>query len=163
VKRIEPSSPGYTDARRIYQGLNNQVPRAIVQPKSADEVAQVVASAAKNGIKMTIRSGGHNIPGQCLQQNSLTIDMRHIKHVWISPDRQSATVGGGAKNLQVAQALETEGLMTPLGFVGTVGFVGWSTLGGYGSFMNRWGLGVDNILGATTVNWEGKVEEGSKS
>ncbi|KAL2846676.1 hypothetical protein BJY01DRAFT_263244 [Aspergillus pseudoustus] len=157
VPLILPSSSEYPAARKIYQGECNAVPLAIVQPETRAQVQQIICAAAQNGIKVTIRSGGHNIPGLCIQDNSVTIDMRRIRHVGIAPDKNSATIGGGATNLDVARALEAEGLVTPLGLVATVGFIGWSTFGGYGSFMNHFGLGKDNILGAEIVNAEGEV------
>ncbi|KAL1887284.1 hypothetical protein Sste5346_010315 [Sporothrix stenoceras] len=95
--------------------------------------------------------------GRSIEQDALTIDLRKLDSVRAASDRQTAVIGGGANNLQVARVLEQEGLATPLGLVATVGFVGWATLGGYGSFMNQWGLGVDNIVEAEVVTWEGKV------
>lgn len=38
-----------------------------------------------------------------------------------------------------------------------MGYVGWSTLGGYGPFSACHGLGVDQIIGAKVVNAKGEV------
>lgn len=43
------------------------------------------------------------------------------------------------------------------GSLSSVGYVGWSTLGGYGALTNRFGLGVDQIVGARVVNAAGEV------
>lgn len=162
ISWIEPGSAEYPGARKIYQGESKAVPLAILQPQTREEVQQIIAASAQHGVKVTIRSGGHNIPGLCIQDNSVTIDMRHITAVEIAPDKQSAFVGGGATNLHVARALEAEGLITPLGLVATVGFIGWSTFGGYGSFMNHFGMGKDNILGAEIVNAQGELVEANE-
>ncbi|CAK7228828.1 hypothetical protein SBRCBS47491_007043 [Sporothrix bragantina] len=154
---IEPASSEYDEARHIYQLDHTAVPLAIVQPTTIDDVALVVKSATQHGIKFTVRGGGHHIMGRCIEQDTLTIDLRKLDSVEVASDRHTAVIGGGANNLQVARVLEKEGLATPLGLVATVGFVGWATLGGYGSFMNQWGLGVDNIVGAKLVTWEGKI------
>lgn len=154
---IDPSSPEYPTAREIYQGECSAVPLAILQPQSREEVQQIIAASTRHGVKVTIRSGGHNIPGLCIQDNSVTIDMRRINSVEISTDKKSAWIGGGSTNLQVARALEAQGLVTPIGLVATVGFIGWSTFGGYGSFMNHFGMGKDNIIGAEIVNARGEI------
>lgn len=38
-----------------------------------------------------------------------------------------------------------------------MGYVGWSTLGGYGPFSTCYGLGVDQIVAAKVVNAEGQI------
>lgn len=47
------------------------------------------------------------------------------------------------------------------GSVASVGYVGWSTNGGYGPFSSLYGLGVDQIVGAKLVNHQGEVVEAS--
>lgn len=44
-----------------------------------------------------------------------------------------------------------------------VGYVGWATTGGFGPFAGKYGLGVDQIVGAKIVNAEGKVEQAGAS
>lgn len=44
------------------------------------------------------------------------------------------------------------------GTVASVGYVGWSTLGGYGPLTSHYGLGVDQILGAKIINARGEVQ-----
>lgn len=43
------------------------------------------------------------------------------------------------------------------GSTGTVGYVGWSTGGGYGLFLNLFGLGADQIVGAKLVDAKGDI------
>ncbi|KAF7541468.1 hypothetical protein G7054_g541 [Neopestalotiopsis clavispora] len=154
---ISPESPEYPKARQIYQLDHDDVPLGIFQPDTPADVARVIQVAKKHAVKFTIRGGGHHIMGRCIQRDTLTIDMRRICQVEVASDRMTATIGGGANNLQVAEALEQHGLVTPVGLVSTVGYVGWATLGGYGSFMNQWGLGVDNIVGAQIVSADGEL------
>jgi FAD/FMN-containing dehydrogenase len=154
---ISPEFPEYPKARRIYQLDHDDVPLGIFQPDTPADVARVIQVAKKHAVKFTIRGGGHHIMGRCIQRDTLTIDMRRICHVEVAPDKMTATIGGGANNLQVAEALEAHGLVTPIGLVSAVGYVGWATLGGYGSFMNQWGLGVDNIVGAQIVSANGEL------
>lgn len=87
----------------------------------------------------------------------LQIDMRDVKSVNVSPDKTSARLGGGVLNGDLQAALEKEDLMTPTGTVGSVGYVGWATLGGYSFFTASLGMGVDQILGAKVVLASGEL------
>jgi FAD/FMN-containing dehydrogenase len=43
------------------------------------------------------------------------------------------------------------------GTISSVGYVGWSTLGGYGPLSSFYGLGVDQIIGARIVDAQGQI------
>lgn len=157
IKLIEPSSPEYAAIRKIFQAGNTATPLAIARPRDSHEVAQLVKAAVHHGININVRSGGHDIPGRSMVQDALTIDVRDMNFVHVLEDKKRAKIGGGASLDRVAQELQKEGLITPTGMVGSVGYVGWSTLGGYGGLANHFGLGVDQILGAEVVNWKGDI------
>ena len=157
IKLIEPSSPEYAAVREVFQFSNAATPLAIARPRDSHEVAQLVKAAVQHDIKISVRSGGHDIFGRTIVQDALTIDVRDINFVHVLEDRQSARIGGGASLDQVAKELQKEEFVTPTGLIGSVGYVGWSTLGGYGGLANHYGLGVDQILGAEVVNWSGDI------
>lgn len=48
------------------------------------------------------------------------------------------------------------------GSTGSVGYVGWSTLGGYGAFSSLYGPGLDQIVGAKLVDAKGELIEASE-
>ncbi|KAJ5368900.1 D-lactate dehydrogenase [Penicillium cataractarum] len=157
IKYILPSSPEYPAARKPWNGARLDNPMAVVQPQSPSDVAALVKFAKLNSIPFTIRSGGHNLEGRCVVQDALLIDMRALTDVTISSDRKTATVQGGILQDELANKLWEHGLATPTGAVPTVGYVGWAMYGGYGPFSAHWGLGVDQILGATVVNPNGDI------
>jgi FAD/FMN-containing dehydrogenase len=92
-----------------------------------------------------------------LVDKALLIDLRAFTSVTVAPDRKSATVGGGILQQELGNELWKDGLATPTGAVPAVGYVGWAIYGGYGPFSAHWGLGVDQIIGATVVNAEGEL------
>jgi FAD/FMN-containing dehydrogenase len=157
VKYIQPSSPDYSSARTIFISSNRDTPLAIVQPQSPSDVAALVKYAKSQSIPFTLRCGGHNLEGRSVAQGALLIDLRALTDVSISPDRKSATVQGGIILEELGTKLSAEGLCTPIGATPTVGYVGWALYGGYGSFSSKWGLGVDQILGATVINPDGEI------
>lgn len=154
-----PSSPNYASLRKIFARDQHAVPLAIVRPQSAADVSLLIKFAVATSISFTVRVGGHNLAGASFAQDALAIDMRDIAYTNIAADKKTARVGGGILQLDLAVALEKEGLATPLGMIASVGYVGWATYGGYGPFSNRWGLGCDQIVGAKVVNSEGEIVE----
>lgn len=57
----------------------------------------------------------------------------------------------------LVEKLDAEGLVTPVGNVWVVGYVGWATLGGYGPMQHSHGLGIEQTVGAELVTAEGEV------
>ncbi|KAI4599010.1 hypothetical protein KJ359_002427 [Pestalotiopsis sp. 9143b] len=90
-------------------------------------------------------------------QDGLMLDVRGLDSISLSSDRQSATIGGGVSGGNLIDFLDQHGLVTPTGYCNTVGYVGWATGGGYGVLAGPYGLGVDQILGATLVDATGNL------
>ncbi|KAI0152983.1 FAD-binding domain-containing protein [Xylariaceae sp. FL1272] len=154
---ISPSDANFESTRACFVKRNDDVPLAIVRPQSPGHVQAIVRYCTTHGIDFVVRSGGHDCAGRSQVNGALTIDMRDIAHVRISTDEKTAVVGGGILMSNLAKRLEPKGLVTPMGTVASVGYVGWATLGGYGPFCNCFGLGVDQIVGATIVDAHGEL------
>ena len=157
VRCATPTSPEYAELREAFMLDSPTVPLAIVRPHNAEDVAPLVRFAVTNDIGLTVRTGGHDLYGRCFAQDCLTIDMRDVSFVEIDQDKLSATIGGGTLAGEVAEALTEQKLATAFGTVSSVGYVGWAIHGGYGPFIANYGLGVDQILGAKVVNYEGDI------
>ncbi|CAH0000725.1 unnamed protein product [Clonostachys byssicola] len=165
IQTSNPSIQLYTTESSEYDALlktfilTSARPTAIARPKNADEVAALVKACRENQADFTIRTGGHSCAGETLIDNSLVIDMRDIAYVEVSEDKKSAKIGGGVQLGGLLKTLGEHGLVTPCGTVSSVGYVGWSTLGGYGPFLSLYGFGADQILGAKLVRSNGEVFE----
>lgn len=150
-----PASPDFEDVAKAVVALCPRPP-AIVQPQCAEDVAALVSHCVSTKTPFAVRSGGHDLHGRSQVADALRIDMRDIAYVEVADDRKTARIGGGALCGGVLEALGKEGLMTSTASVSTVGYVGWATLGGYGIVSPSFGLGIDQIVSAKVVNWEGK-------
>ncbi|KAM0549506.1 hypothetical protein ACHAPJ_009322 [Fusarium lateritium] len=157
AKLYQPNSPDYKQVEQCFIHRPVQT-LGIVKPQSADEVAAVLQFCIKNNVDFSVRSGGHDCAARTLVDGALVIDMRDINHVVISQDKRNATVGGGILAGQLTKILGEEGLTTPVGTISTVGYTGWSTLGGYGPLSSHYGLGVDQIIGAKIANAQGEIQ-----
>ncbi|KAJ9419151.1 hypothetical protein QL093DRAFT_2355846 [Fusarium oxysporum] len=157
AKFYQPDSSDYKQVEQCF--IEKPVKTlGIVKPQNADEVAAVLQFCIRNNVKFSVRSGGHDCAARTLVNKTLVIDMRDINGVAISKDKQSAKVGGGILTGQVAKVLGEEGLTTPVGTIASVGYTGWSTLGGYGPLTSHYGLGVDQITGAKIVKARGEIQ-----
>ncbi|OKL60649.1 hypothetical protein UA08_04052 [Talaromyces atroroseus] len=157
IKYTPPSSPEYASNRKVWNHARRDNPLAIVRPESVEQVSALVKFSRSNGIKFTIRGGGHNLQGRAIAEGALTIDMRAFTSVKVASDGKTATVGAGILQEELAKSLWKEGLATPTGTIPTVGYVGWAMYGGYGPFSSNWGLGVDQIVAATIVDASGEI------
>ncbi|KAI1827771.1 FAD-binding domain-containing protein [Xylaria intraflava] len=166
VKTLQPALPIITPADSTFEVIrtcfvkrDGNAPAAVARPQNAAHVQALVQYCTKNGVEFVVRSGGHDCNARSQVKGSLSIDMRDIKTIKVSADSKTATVGGGISVRDLAKELDSKGLVTPIGSVASVGYVGWATLGGYGPFTPRYGMGVDQIVGAKVVNAKGELIE----
>ncbi|RBR23150.1 uncharacterized protein FIESC28_04145 [Fusarium coffeatum] len=158
AKVYHPDHPEYTKLQECFIDKPVQT-LATVRPQTAADVASILQFCLKNNIGFCIRTGGHDCASRTLVQGALVIDMRDIKHVTISDDKQTAKVGGGILSGGLCEILGKEGLATPVGTIASVGYTGWATLGGYGPLTSHYGMGVDQIIGAKVVTANGEIRD----
>lgn len=157
IKCTLPSSPDYLADRKVFLLSRRANPLAIAHPETAEQVSELVKFLRSNGIKFTFRSGGHNLLGLSIEDGALTIDMRAFSSVHVAANRLTATVGAGILQSELCNTLWEKGLATSTGSIPSVGYLGWAMYGGYGPFSSNWGLGVDQIVGATLVDASGSI------
>lgn len=150
------SDPEFPDLRRVYNGALPHQPLAIARPHTESDVSTVLDFCSRRDIPVTARSGGHDFFGRCLT-DGIVLDMRSMDSVIVSPDRNTARVGGGVIGADVQDKLDKKALFTPTGQTKSVGYVSWACGGGYGFYAGSYGLGVDQIVGARVVLSNGEV------
>jgi FAD/FMN-containing dehydrogenase len=80
-----------------------------------------------------------------------------MRRVDVDPKASVATIQGGATAVDVISAAAPHGLAAATGNCGAVGMVGLTTGGGYGPLTSRYGLALDNLLGAEVVLADGRL------
>ncbi|KAF2149726.1 FAD-binding domain-containing protein [Myriangium duriaei CBS 260.36] len=157
VELILPSDKTFADLAKLYTLSDTSTPLAIAAPRSIDQVSHLIKAAHTHNAPVSVRSGGNDISGRAIVNNVLTIDIRALNHITIDREAGTATIGGGTNFETLAAELDRNGYMTPCGTIQWIGYVGWAILGGYGPMADKFGLGIDNLLGAKLVNAEGEV------
>jgi FAD/FMN-containing dehydrogenase len=153
----------YDQSRRIWNGAVDHVPALIVCPHTRAEVQTTVLAAREHELPLSVRGGGHDWAGRALRNDGLVIDLSAMRHVIVDPGSRVATVQGGATAGDVIGAAQPHGLTVAAGTVGGVGMTGLTLGGGYGPLIGRYGLALDNLLGAEVVLADGRVVTATES
>lgn len=154
---IRPRSPGYEEARRIWNGLIDRHPALIVRCGSEGDVATTVRFALDHGIELAVRGGGHNVAGRAISEGGLVVDLSPLRRVSVDARSRRALVAGGATLGDVNDATIPQRLAAPIGVVSDTGVAGLTLHGGYGWLSRRNGLALDNVLSARVVTADGRV------
>jgi FAD/FMN-containing dehydrogenase len=121
--------PSYEEARQIWNAMIDRRPAMIAQCADADDVPTTIAFARRNKLEISIRGAGHNIAGNALCNDGLTIDFSKMQNVRVDAGKRRAYVEPGATLANLDEAAQAHGLATPVGINSTTGIAGL-TLGG---------------------------------
>ncbi len=146
----------YDTARALYNAMIDKRPELIVRCVDVADVIAAVNFGRENGIDTAIRCGGHNGPGLGSVDDGLVIDLSGLKGVRVDPEKGTADVAGGSVMGDIDHATHAFGMATPSGIISTTG-VGIILGGGIGHLSRKYGLSIDNILGADVVLADGSL------
>lgn len=156
-KIILPADENYDEARKIYNGMIDKRPAIIVKCKDAVDVNAAVNFARKEGLEVSIRSGGHNGPGLALVDDGLVIDLTPMKDIQVDPENRTVRVESGCTWGDVDAATHEYGLATVSGILSTTGVGGLTLGGGHGYLTRKYGLTIDNLINADVVLADGTL------
>jgi len=154
---ITPSDPGYDEARTVMNAMIDRRPAAIVRPVNAGDVIESIRFARENGLVVSVRGGGHSVPGFGTNDGGLVIDLSLMKGVRIDPREATARAEGGATWGDLNHAAHAFGLATTGGIISTTGIGGLTLGGGIGYLARKHGLSLDNLVSADVVTADGRM------
>jgi len=154
---LHQDSPGYDEARSIFNGLHDRRPGMIVRCLGAADVADGVRLAARHGLHVSVRGGGHNVAGTAISQGGLTLDLSGMRGVRVDPRERVADAQPGCTWRDLDRETQAFGLVTPGGNVSTTGIAGLTLGGGMGYLRRKWGMSCDNLLSAEVVTADGSM------
>jgi FAD/FMN-containing dehydrogenase len=158
---IRPGDSRYTSARKLFQPQYDSIkPSAVAYVSGTHDVATCLAFAKKHNVPVTARSGGHSYAGWSTG-TGLVLDVGEL--AGISTGSGSATVGAGARLIDVYDGLAAHRVTVPAGSCPTVGVTGLALGGGVGLTGRAYGLTCDNLTSAEIVTADGKARKVSAS
>src|SRR5262249_32538092 len=107
---IAPGHAEYDGARRVYNGMIDKHPAAIVRCRRATDVAQAVRAGAAEGVLIAVRGGGHNAGGLGVCDDGLVIDLSGLRGIIADPEARTAQVGAGCTWREVDRATHVYGM-----------------------------------------------------
>ena len=154
---IEAGDAAYEEARKVYNAMIDRRPAVIVRPVRTEDVVAAVNHARENGLDLSIRGGGHSVPGFGTNDGGVVIDFSRMRSVAVDPASRTARADGGATWGNFNDAAHEHGLATTGGIISTTGVAGLTLGGGIGYLARGFGLSVDNLLSAEVVTADGKT------
>ncbi len=149
--------PDYEGSRKIWNGMHDKRPALIARCLSSEDVSHAVNFARDHGLLTAVRGGGHSWPGKSICDDGIVVDLSHMTNVEIDTASKCAFTDGGALLGHLDDAALAKGLVTTAGVVSHTGVGGYTTGGGFGRLNRKYGLTVDNLLGAEIVTADGKI------
>jgi FAD/FMN-containing dehydrogenase len=154
---VERGDAGYDDARALYNAMIDRKPAAIAYCVDDADVAAAVRFANERGLRIAVRSGGHNGGGLGSVDDGLVIDLSAMNDVVVEKAARLARVGGGTLLSRLIEITHQHGLTVPVGIIGTTGVGGLTLGGGVGHLTRAFGLTSDNMVAATVVLTDGSI------
>jgi FAD/FMN-containing dehydrogenase len=154
---IVPGDEGFEEARQLHDLSFDRWPAAIVRPVDGADVASALRFTRDYDLTVAVRSGGHNIIGLSVLDDSLVIDLGSLKAIAIDPVTRTARVQPGVISGELAAAANKHGLALTTGDTSTVGIGGITVGGGIGFMLRKYGLTIDNLLSAEVVTADGRL------
>ena len=159
---IGPDDAAYDEARQVvFKGVDRR-PAAVARVAGAQDVARVITLARESGLELAVRSGGHSRAGYGTSEGGIVIDLSGMRALDIAPDLKSAWVETGMTAGEYTTAVGERGRATGLGDTGSVGIGGITLAGGIGFLVRKYGLTIDDLLGAEVVTADGEIVQASE-
>lgn len=153
---VLPEDEAYVHTRQIWNGAVEHQPALFALCETAGDVQAAIRIARKHGLPLSVRGGGHDMEGRALRHDGLVIDLTRMRSVEVDATARIATVQGGARAEDLIGAASAHDLVAVTGIGSSVGLAGLILGGGYGPLMPRYGLALDNLLGAEVVLADGQ-------
>ena len=153
----------YTAAKMVWNGMfDSKKPAMVVQCLSTDDIVSSVNFARERNLLLSVKCGGHSLPGKSTSDGGMMIDLSRMHSVDVDPAAMSMRADGGSLLGHLDVASTAHNLMTTTGIVSHTGTGGFTLGGGVGRTDRKMGLAVDNLLAATVVTAAGDVVRASE-
>ncbi len=160
---IVPGDERYEQARKVYNGMIDKRPALVVRPTGVADVIAAVKAARAEGLPISIRGGGHSVPGFGTSDDALVLDLSRMKGIRVNPARKTARAEGGCTWGDYNHATHAFGLASTGGVVSTTGIAGLTLGGGIGYLTRSAGLALDNLVSADVVLADGSFVTASEA
>ena len=153
---VLPTDPNFGVDKELYnERFDGLAPMAIAYCQTPADVQRCLDFARRHDVPLAARSGGHSYGGysSCA---GLVVDVTRMATVAVDGGT-TATVGAGARLVDLYSTLGQAGVLLPGGSCPTVGIAGLTLGGGIGVFGRNYGLTCDNLASLDLVTADGRL------
>ncbi len=152
---LTPGDSAYDEARALWNGMVDRKPAMIVRVSGVEDVIAAVNFARSNDFEVSVKAGGHGVAGKAICDGGLVIDLSSLDDVQVDVEAKTVKAGGGTTLGKLDRETQAFRLSVPAGIVSETGIAGLTLGGGIGYQGRKYGLTVDNLLGAEMVLADG--------
>ncbi|MEL6841881.1 MAG: FAD-binding protein, partial [Bacteroidota bacterium] len=132
-------------------------PDSIYEPKTVEDIINIVRYAKRVGQRITITSGGHSFSANFLRDDCLLIDMKHFDQFSVNVEEKTAEAGPAVGGSTLMKALYKKDLFFPAGHCQGVCLGGYLLQGGYGWNGRKLGIACESVLGLDIITADGEL------
>lgn len=153
-----PGSAPYNRTKLVFDTrFDGNKPAAVMVVQRSADIARAMKFAARFGLQVSARSGGHSYVGASAANGTLILDLRDLRSISYDARTHSVLTASGASLYAVKQHLSPYGRGLPTGTCPTVGVAGLTLGGGLGVESRAHGLTADRLLAAQLVLPDGRT------
>jgi FAD/FMN-containing dehydrogenase len=154
---VRPGDADYDSARLLFNTRFDATrPAAVAYCTAPDDVRRCIEFARRFAVPLATRSGGHSYIGASTGPG-LVLDVSRMNAIRVDAATGTATVGAGARLIDLYAALAADRVTVPAGSCPTVGIAGLTLGGGIGVTGRAYGLTSDTLVAAQIVTAAGRV------
>ncbi len=132
-------------------------PDIVVQANDVSDVVSAVQRAARDGLKISICSGGHSWSQNHIRDGGLLLDLSRLNRIEIDAGARTAIVGPGCLSGDFDAALAKQNLFFPVAHAYTVGMGGFLLQGGFGWNSRMVGVACESVSAVDVVLADGSL------
>lgn len=114
---VMPGELGYDQLREVWNAQIDRRPAIIVRVSCVDDVVAATRFGREHGLVVSVRGGGHNMPGLAVCEGGLMIDCAAMRNVRVDPIRKGAFAEPGVTWGDFDTQTQAFGLATPGGAI----------------------------------------------
>src|SRR3954452_1722531 len=153
-----PGDESWDEARQAWNLAVDQRPTAVVVVAGATDVAEVIAFARQNDLRVAPQGTGHAASAFDGLDDTILLKTHRLRGVTIDAERRIARAEAGAIWIDVVEAAAEHGLAALAGSSPDVGVVGYTLGGGLSWLARKHGIGANQVTAIELVTAGGEFK-----
>ncbi len=151
-----PGDDDWDQARAAWNLAADQRPTAVAFVQNGDDVAKVLAFAARHGLRVAAQGTGHGAVALGGLEDTIVIKTERMRAVEIDPHARTARVQAGVLALELGAAAQGCSMCSLPGSAPDVGVVGYTLGGGLSWVGRRYGFACNRVIAIELVTADGQ-------